>query len=419
MSPRVLDAFCRPDVVALAHAVGAPVLDVVIPVYNEQASLASSVLRLRTFLDERFPFPARITIADNASTDATPEVAARLALELHDVVVIRRESKGRGGALQQAWLGSDAPVLAYMDVDLSTDLAAVAPLVAPLVSGHSDLAIGTRLGRGSRVVRGAKREIISRCYNLLLRSALAAKFSDAQCGFKAIRADVARQLLPHVADTGWFFDTELLMLAQRTGLRIHEVPVDWVDDPESRVDIVATALADLRGVARLAAGFISGTIPVKAIAEQLGPRAAEPPGSLLRQAVRFAAVGMASTLAYVVLFTALRNHTGVQAANLLALLITAVANTAANRRFTFGLRGRGGTARNHWEGLLVFALALGITSGALAGLHAAGVTHRWVELAVLMSANLAATVIRFLLLRGWVFHPRRNAPAPTPQGLRT
>ena len=151
------------------------------------------------------------------------------------------------------WSTSDAPVLAYMDVDLSTDLAALAPLVAPLISGHSDLAIGTRLGRGARVVRGPKREIISRCYNLILKSTLAAGFSDAQCGFKAIRADVAERLLPHVADTGWFFDTELLVLAERSGLRIHEVPVDWVDDPDSRVDIVATATADLKGIGAAAA----------------------------------------------------------------------------------------------------------------------------------------------------------------------
>ena len=134
-----------------------------------------------------------------------------------------------------------------MDVDLSTDLDALLPLVAPLISGHSDIAIGTRLHRGSRVVRGSKREFISRCYNLILRGALAAHFSDAQCGFKAIRADVAQQLLPLVQDTGWFFDTELLILAERSGLRIHEVPVDWVDDPDSRVDIVETAKADLQG----------------------------------------------------------------------------------------------------------------------------------------------------------------------------
>ena len=146
--------------------------------------------------------------------------------------------KGRGRALKHVWTSSDAAVLAYMDVDLSTDLGALLPLVAPLISGHSDLAIGSRLARGSRVVRGAKREFISRSYNLILRGTLAARFSDAQCGFKAIRADVAERLLPMVEDTGWFFDTEMLVLAERAGLRIHEVPVDWVDDPDSRVDIV-------------------------------------------------------------------------------------------------------------------------------------------------------------------------------------
>jgi glycosyltransferase involved in cell wall biosynthesis len=192
-----------------------------------------------------------VTIADNASTDATLVVARRLAEELTGVRVVRLPAKGRGGALNAVWSASDAAVLAYMDVDLSTDLSALLPLVAPLITGHSDVAIGSRLTRGSRVVRGAKREVISRCYNHLLRIVLRVRFSDAQCGFKAIRADVAHELLPLVEDTGWFFDTELLVLAHRAGLRIYEVPVDWVDDPDSRVDIVATAVADLRGVARL------------------------------------------------------------------------------------------------------------------------------------------------------------------------
>ena len=243
----------RPNAALAARAAGVPVLDVVVPVYNEQAALADSVHRLHRHLREKFPFEARITIADNASVDDTPRIAAELAAELTDVRVVRLEQKGRGRALHAVWSTSDAPVLAYMDVDLSTDLAALAPLVAPLISGHSDLAIGTRLGRGARVVRGPKREIISRCYNLILKSTLAARFSDAQCGFKAIRADVAERLLPHVADTGWFFDTELLVLAERSGLRIHEVPVDWVDDPDSRVDIVATATADLKGIGAAAA----------------------------------------------------------------------------------------------------------------------------------------------------------------------
>jgi putative flippase GtrA len=400
----------RPNAALVARALAVPVLDVVVPVYNEQGALADSIHRLHHHLRESFPYPVRITIADNASVDDTPRIAAELAAELDDVRVVRLEQKGRGRALHQVWASSDAQVLAYMDVDLSTDLAALAPLVAPLISGHSDLAIGTRLGRGSRVVRGAKREFISRCYNLILRSTLAARFSDAQCGFKAIRADVAQRLLPHVADTGWFFDTELLVLAERSGLRIHEVPVDWVDDPDSRVDIVATAAADLRGVGRLLRGFASGTIPVNAIAAQLSSsRRAAAPGSLFRQVVRFGAVGVASTLAYLLLFMLLHSSLGAQAANLVALLVTAIGNTAANRRFTFGVGGRGKAARHHVEGLIVFGIALAITSGALAGLHAlVDQPHRLLELSVLVLANLVATAVRFVLLRGWVFHPRRS-----------
>jgi putative flippase GtrA len=400
----------RPNAALAARAAGVPVLDVVVPVYNEEAALESSVRRLHRYLRDNFTFPARITIADNASTDGTPRIAVALAAELTDVRFVRLEQKGRGRALHAVWSTSDAPVLAYMDVDLSTDLAALAPLVAPLISGHSDLAIGTRLGRGSRVVRGAKREFISRCYNLILKSTLAAGFSDAQCGFKAIRADVARRLLPYVADTGWFFDTELLVLAERSGLRIHEVPVDWVDDPDSRVDIVATAAADLKGIGRLLRGFGNGSIPVNLLAAQLGSsRLSAPPGSLLRQAVRFGAVGVVSTLAYLLLFMVTRGSLGAQSANLIALLVTAIGNTAANRRFTFGIAGTTRAARHHIEGLIVFAIALGITSGSLALLHGAvGEPHRAVEIGVLVGANLLATVVRFVLLRGWVFHPRRT-----------
>ncbi|MDT5191449.1 MAG: hypothetical protein QOI28_3700, partial [Mycobacterium sp.] len=220
------------------------VLDIVIPVFDEERDLPGSVRRLHHFLATEVPYPARITVADNASTDGTLAVAQQLARELPDVDVIHLDDKGRGGALQEAWMSSTASVVAYMDVDLSTDLTALMPLVAPLISGHSDVAIGSRLSASSRVVRGPKREFISRSYNLILRGALGARFSDAQCGFKAVRADVAHQLLPLVADTGWFFDTELLVIADRAGLRIHEVPVDWIDDPDSRVDVLHTAVND-------------------------------------------------------------------------------------------------------------------------------------------------------------------------------
>src|SRR5436305_2346925 len=229
-------------------------VDIVVPVYNEQAALARSIRRLHDHLADHMPFDWRIVIADNASTDQTLRIAAALADDLPGVGLLALPLKGRGRALRAAWLASDAEVVCYMDVDLSTDLRALLPLVAPLVSGHSDVAIGTRLHRGSHVVRGAKRELISRAYNRLLRATLRTQFSDAQCGFKALRAETAPELLAQVTSEEWFFDTELLVQAQRRGLRIHEVPVDWVEDSDSRVEILPTALTDLRGVARLALG---------------------------------------------------------------------------------------------------------------------------------------------------------------------
>ena len=236
-----------------------------------------------------------------------------------------------------------------MDVDLSTDLAALLPLVAPLISGHSDLAIGTRLSRCSRVVRGPKREVISRSYNLLLRGALATGVSDAQCGFKAIRADVAHRLLPLVEDAGWFFDTELLVLAERSGLRIHEVPVDWIDDPDSRVDIVRTAKADLAGIARMLRALATGRLPVAELRAQIGrqPLPARCPASRRAWSASSSASpssGCSPRWPTSLLFLLLRGPMTAQGANLLALLVTAVANTAANRRLTFGIRGSRGAA---------------------------------------------------------------------------
>ncbi|MGA8457127.1 MAG: glycosyltransferase, partial [Streptosporangiaceae bacterium] len=190
----------------------APQVEIVVPVRNEERDLAPSIRRLHAYLCDRFPFTARITIADNGSTDGTWAQALALAGQLDLVRAVRLDQPGRGRALRTVWSVSECEVLAYMDVDLSTDLNALPPLVAPLLSGHSDVAIGTRLAQGARVIRGPRREIISRCYNLLLRATLRVRFSDAQCGFKAIRADKARPLLALTEDTGWFFDTELLVL---------------------------------------------------------------------------------------------------------------------------------------------------------------------------------------------------------------
>jgi putative flippase GtrA len=368
----------------------APEVEIVVPVHNEERVLATSVRRLHRFLSAEFPLRWRILIADNASTDGTPEAAELLCRELGSVAWMRLERKGRGRALRAAWSASEARVVCYMDVDLSTDLRALLPLVAPLLSGHSDVAIGSRLAHGARVVRGPKRELISRGYNALLHATLRARFSDAQCGFKAVRRDVAAELLPAVRDDAWFFDTELLVLAQRRGLRIHEVPVDWIDDPDSRVNIVRTAVDDLRGVARLL-----GTSPV----------------------MRFLGIGVASTAAYALLFLLLTGLLGSVGANAAALAITAIGNTAANRRLTFGVRGREHLVRHHARGAVVFVLTLALTNGALAVLHGLDASPaRAVELAVLVTASLVATVTRYVALKTWVFarHRRRPAPLATP-----
>lgn len=401
---------------------GTPVLDVTVPVHNEEQDLERCVRRLHEHLAGTFPYGFRITVADNASTDSTPLISARLAREIPEVRAFRLEEKGRGRALRTVWSASDAPVLAYMDVDLSTDLNALLPLVAPLISGHSDLAIGSRLARSSRVVRGAKREFISRAYNLILRGSLSARFSDAQCGFKAIRRDVAQRLLPMVEDTGWFFDTEMLVLAERAGLRIHEVPVDWVDDPASTVHIVSTAKDDFLGVWRVGRALAVGALPLDRLSRPFGddPRDRQlpgVPGGLARQLVGFCVVGALSTLLYLALYALSRTVAGPQLANASALLVSTVANTAANRRLTFGVRGRDRAVRHQAQGLAVFAIGLALTSGSLAALGAAhaGAAHS-TEVAVLVAANLAATVLRFLLFRAWVFPDRTPIHPAEPKG---
>jgi len=229
-----------------------PVVDVILPVYNEAHVLEVSVARLCSYLGESFPFRWRLTIVDNASTDGTWAEAQEIATRRPEVFAMHLGEPGRGRALKAGWSVSPAPFLAYMDIDLSTGLDALLPLVSSVMSGHSELAIGSRRATGARVRRSTKRELISAGYNALVRTALGIRVLDAQCGFKAISRSVAHELLPEIEDDGWFFDTELIVRAKRAGMRVFEVPVDWVDDADSRVEILHTAWDDLCGVARLA-----------------------------------------------------------------------------------------------------------------------------------------------------------------------
>ena len=387
-------------------------VDIVVPVYNEERALPGCVRVLHEYLHETFPFDWTITVADNASTDDTPAVAAALAQEYAGVRVLRLERKGRGLALRTAWTASEAEVVAYMDVDLSTGLDALLPLVASLVNGHSDVAIGSRLASGARTVRGPKRELISRAYNAIIRTTHGARFSDAQCGFKAARTEVVKPLLAHVADDSWFFDTELLLVAEHNGLRVHEVPVDWVEDTDTRVHIGKTVSEDLRGLLRVARAKASGAATVPGLPHRPEPRPTHPDAVLARrdtgllwQIVSFALIGGVSTVATLLLYALFREWWPPLAANLVALVLTTLLNTEANRRLTF-LGSRGPTGRVHLQSLLVFALYYALTSGALLildGLVTA--PSRMLELAVLLAASVVGTAGRFVVLRAWVFKP--------------
>ncbi len=377
-------------------------VEIAIPVYNELADLESSVRRLRRYLDDNVRFRALVTIADNASLDGTTELARRLATEIPGVRAVHLDQKGRGRALRTVWAASTARVVAYMDVDLSTDLDALAPLIAPLLSGHSDVAIGSRLATGAHVVRGPKREFISRGYNDLLHATLGVHFHDAQCGFKAVRTDVARWLVPEIVDQAWFFDTELLVRAERAGLRIHEVPVDWVDDPDSRVKVASTALEDLRGIKRLVRGSWLGEPTMQRRS------APDPTGTA---SVRFIGTDTTATVIHLGIFASLFGLFG--ALGLFGSAIAPIANLAAlafvgavtlrhpPRRPGHGLSGaaRGRARRRH---LVTALLAATLTTGAVTVAGAAGLTSLLMSGAVLVAASAAAVVVRFALAHAWM-----------------
>jgi len=225
-------------------------VDVVIPVYNEERDLARSVGVLWDFLHENISWRWQITVADNGSVDGTLDIAKALAQQYPNVGYIHLEQKGRGRALRRAWLESQADVVSYMDVDLSTKLDAFPRLLRALDEGY-DLAVGSRLVSGSRTTRSLTREATSRGYNLLIKAMFFPSFGDAQCGFKAVKRAVAQELIPFVKDQAWFFDTELLLLAERKGYRIKQVPVEWVEDPDTRVRIARTVWEDVKGLFRV------------------------------------------------------------------------------------------------------------------------------------------------------------------------
>ncbi|SDK44753.1 Glycosyltransferase involved in cell wall bisynthesis [Actinopolyspora mzabensis] len=401
-------------------------VDIVIPVYNEERALRGCVTTLHERLRKGFPFPWRITIVDNASTDSTPELAEQLSEEIKGVDCLRLERKGRGLALRTAWGNTGADIAVYMDVDLSTGLDGLLPLVAPLASGHSDMAIGSRLAPAARTVRGPRRELISRCYNKLIRLTHGSRFSDAQCGFKAVRTAALRPLLHATNDDEWFFDTELLLLAEYNGLRIHEVPVDWIEDTDSRVKVFNTAVDDLRGLWRIARRKSTGAARVAVPAR--GPVTSEHPDAMLAPEAKrsrlfgqlgyFALIGVFSTIGQAVLYWLLRQWWPAVVANFVSLLVLTILNTEANRRLSFR-ESKTGAGRAHIGAGGLFLLGYLVTSAAvLLYDSAAGNASPAAESVVLACASVLVTAIRFLLLRMTVFR-RDDSGSPRQESGET
>ncbi len=387
-------------------------VEVVVPVYNEATNLEASITRLRAYLDRSFPFRTVVTIADNGSTDGTALVAQRLASTLDGVQALILSRKGRGYALRVAWSASEAEVVAYMDADLSTSLSGLLPLVGSVLSGHSDLAVGTRLARGSRVVRGPKRELISRAYSHIVRLSLRSHVSDFQCGFKAIRRERALQILPLVDDNEWFFDTELIVTAERLGVRISETPVEWTDDPDSSVDLVRTALDDLRGIWRVARRRRLERVRARVPTEQNQATA--------DQLLSFAGVGVLSTMSYLLLFAAAWSALGPWLANAVALAFCTLVNTTLHRslarRSTAGAAGGLGRPSFATVIAVLYGVSLGATSAAIAITAAVAGPSLVGDALAATIASCAAALLRFSLLRGWAFRP---PPTASPPGALT
>jgi glycosyltransferase involved in cell wall biosynthesis len=226
-------------------------VDLVIPVLNEAHVLEKSVERVLGFLRERFHCNWHLVIIDNGSTDGTQNVARQLCGRHPEMQFLHLTQRGRGRALRHAWLQSRAEVVCYMDVDLSTDLEHLPALIGAIADEGFDVSTGSRLMRESRTRRSFKREVISRIYNVMVKAVLFTRFSDAQCGFKAVSRRAVEQIIPQVVDQSWFFDTELLVLAEKQGYRIKDIPVAWVEDDDSRVKIFKTGWDDIKGVCRM------------------------------------------------------------------------------------------------------------------------------------------------------------------------
>jgi glycosyltransferase involved in cell wall biosynthesis len=225
-------------------------VSVVFPAYNEKSNLEKAVARTMQVLDN-IARSYEIIIAEDGSTDGTDAMAARLSAEHALVRHIHSDKRlGRGLALRRAFLKSKGRILVYMDVDLATRIADLGALIGS-VRKECDFATGSRMLRESRVTRSISRKLASKSYNLMVRIFLGSKVSDHQCGFKSWRREVLLELLDDVKARHWFWDTEMLVRAARSGYRIKEIPIEWTHKGGTKVNLVKDSLTMGSQVIRL------------------------------------------------------------------------------------------------------------------------------------------------------------------------
>lgn len=293
-----------------------PTILLVIPIYNEEANITRAVAETINYLETQTVYSYKVLVTDNASTDNSPQIVKNLIKKYPQLSYLRLPEKGRGLALKEAWEQSEEDIVAYMDVDLSSPLEYLPQILDPIINNEADITFGSRLKKpGKAIGRTLKREVTSRVYNRLLQFMLGAKFKDAQCGFKAVRKTTFLEIADQIQNTTWYFDSEMLLLAQYKNYRLQEIPIIWTDDPHSTVKIISTANDNLHHMWRMFKTY--------------------KPHSLLYILWWFLFIGGLSTIATLILYSLLRFIVDPQIANIIALTITTIANTVANKRISF------------------------------------------------------------------------------------